>query len=534
MSNGIRIVRIAAQNPTGLKPVDGYNVPATNTIGDFAQRQGIVIKPDAAKEQLAQLEESLVKNKELAQKFKGTRFAKTYENQAKQLEQQIAALKPQEPKVRKFNQSLNERITAQMGNNPQYGGRTVKSNGDYIAQSQKETQELAELNQELNQRLNQSKAQKAQQVKEAWQQYENAPKGDNHTYNEVFRHRAEQKEAQDAIARGFKPSKGNRAVPSTTPVVISSDPHTPVPEKPITTTCHFPHPDPAKTVKTGVAKKPYEKPISRVGFINVDPPEAFGGKPSVKVGGTGVATGIGGVLPQGTTATPTPNVPAVIPKGTTTTPTPVVPVEVIEEGAKKPGFFSRIGNFFKGKKGKAALAIAGIAALIAGAALLFNKCGKKATPAPTPAPTPTPTPAPAPKNKPIHKDAAPKPNYTLNTNYAGMSQYVAAAYGVKEGSAEHKQIMEKMWEANPGLRNKTLYKGDKVYLPTVKLDDKTTKKPDLTKQPGVGKKGKDNLERYEGYKGQEVYGVGAKHDDKANQYHNKDKNKVQKKANEAA
>ena len=40
MSN-IRISRPAAQNPTGLTPVAGYNKPATNTIGDFARKQGI-------------------------------------------------------------------------------------------------------------------------------------------------------------------------------------------------------------------------------------------------------------------------------------------------------------------------------------------------------------------------------------------------------------------------------------------------------------------------------------------------------------
>ena len=140
------------------------------------------------------------------------------------------------------------------------------------------------------------------------------------------------------------------------------------------------------------------------------------------------------------------------------------------------------------------------------------------------------------QESPIHKDEAPESNYTLKAKYCGMSQYVAAAYGVDEGSAKHKQIMEKLWETNPGLRNKTLYLGDKVFLPEVVIDGEKVV-PNLDKQPEDLPKptGKvKQLDRYQGYKGQERYGVGKEHDDNANQYHDTDKQKVQDKANEEA
>lgn len=453
-----KVGRVAPQNPTGLKPVQGYNVPARNTIGDFAEKLGIKFNTVKSESELSQLEKKLADSKELAKKFKGTRYEKVYQQYADKLEKQVTALKPQQPAVRKFNQSLNERITAKMDNKPQYGGKTVKSGVGYIAQGADETKELAELNKTIDARSAAKEAVKKSEIEQAWKSYENAPKG-NHTYNEVFKYRADEKEAQAAIERGFKPPKTNRAVPFATLIPV----------------------DPAQQ---GAAKVTSVKP-------KLTP------KPSKPVPVTGV----------------------------------------IDDGAKaaKPGLLSKIGKFFKGKGGKIGLALAGIAGLVGIAALLFNKCDKDNEPAksvPSPVP-PKPEPKPEPKNKPIHKDAAPEPNYTLKTNYAGMSSYVAAAYGVKEGSAEHKEIMKKMWDVNPGLRNKTLYIGDKVYLPDVKVNDEIMK-PDLDKQPKVGRKGHSHLERYQGYKGKAVYGVGAKHDDKANQYHDTDKEKVQAEANKAA
>ena len=90
-----------------------------------------------------------------------------------------------------------------------------------------------------------------------------------------------------------------------------------------------------------------------------------------------------------------------------------------------------------------------------------------------------------------------EPNYILNTRGVGMSQYVAAAYGVPEGSKAHKAILAKVFEENPGLRNHMLSIGDKVFLPNVDLGDGVERTPDLDKQPGARKLSKGpKLDRY--------------------------------------
>lgn len=102
-------------------------------------------------------------------------------------------------------------------------------------------------------------------------------------------------------------------------------------------------------------------------------------------------------------------------------------------------------------------------------------------------------------------------NYTLRAKGVGMSQYVAATYGVPEGSAAHKAIMKEMWAKNPGLRNKNLAIGDKVFLPEVNVNGKKFA-PDLKKQPGNRKLTQPNkLGRYGGYQGTEWWGHGKTH-----------------------
>ena len=503
MSN-IRISRPAAQNPTGLTPVAGYNKPATNTIGDFARKQGITFT--GQQDALSALEQRLAKNKELAEKFKGTRYEKVYRAQVEKIEKQLAEQKAvaPAPAAKPFNQSLNERITAQMGQNPQYGGKTVKIGDKYVAQSAQDTKELAELNKALDARDAANAAKKAKETEQAWQQYANAPKEGQKTFNSIFEYREAEKAAQEAAERGFPIH--NRAVVGSTPKPTEIKTNLPVIGKPQGgSTPNLPaviskppvNPDiPVEEVVEEVIKKPYVKPETII-------------------------------------------------KGTE---------EVIEDTGKK-GFFGKIGAWLKDKAGAVGdflkkhggkLAIA--AAVIGLGALLLSKCtGNKdktpATPVVPPEPTkPTnPTPVAPVKptepdesaDKPIHEDGVPEPNYTLKAKYCGMSQYVAATYGVEEGSPKHKQIMEKLWEVNPGLRNKTLAIGDKVYLPDVEIDGETVT-PDLDAQPGKGKKGNDNLEKYNGYIGKAVYGVGEEHDDNANQYHDTDRQKVQDKANEAA
>ena len=90
-----------------------------------------------------------------------------------------------------------------------------------------------------------------------------------------------------------------------------------------------------------------------------------------------------------------------------------------------------------------------------------------------------------------------EPNYILNTRGVGMSQYVAAAYGVPEGSKAHKAILAKVFEENPGLRNHMLSIGDKVFLPNVDLGDGVERTPDLDKQPNAKRPARSpRLDRY--------------------------------------
>ena len=254
MSN-IKISRPTAQNPTGITPVTGYNKPAAATIGDFAQKQGITFKGQG--EALSALEQNLAKNKELVQRFKGTRYEKVYQAQVDKLEKQLAQQKAVAPAqtAKPFNQSLNERITAQMGQNPQYGGKTVKSGNQYVAQSAQDTRELAELNKALDARDAAQAAQKAQQTEQAWQQYANAPKGQQ-TYDGVFKYRQAEKEAQDAIARGFKPQPGNPAVPSTTyrpqGGAVTTGSNLPKPQGPTVHTVYQPPKISAETIDAGL------------------------------------------------------------------------------------------------------------------------------------------------------------------------------------------------------------------------------------------------------------------------------------------
>ena len=638
MSN-IRISRPAAQNPTGLTPVAGYNKPATNTIGDFARKQGITFT--GQQDALGKLEQSLAKNKELAEKFKGTRYEKVYRAQVEKLEKQLAQQKAVAPAqtAKPFNQSLNERITAQMGQNPQYGGKTVKSGNQYVAQSAQDTRELAELNKALDARDAAQAAQKAQQTEQAWQQYANAPKGQQ-TYDGVFKFRQAEKEAQEAAARGIAPQAGNPAVASTTykpqgaGTQIKEAVADKLKQKPVVT---------AETINAGlgIGNAPKSAQESAGVFIKRGVEQALSKPATTSAGAIDAALGIGQgaksaeesakiFAANGSNPVARPFNQALNERITAQMGNkPQYGGKTIKVGDKyiaqsaeetqrlaelgKKGILGKTGAWLK-NKGTAAGGflkkhggkLAAAAAILGLGAFLISKCTgnddkaqvasvpptqdttpkKPETPAnPTPAVPANPqepekpenptkpqdpkkpeNPAPAvpvnpqdskkPENpanpapadqpaddadnnviqeSPIHKDEAPESNYILKAKYCGMSQYVAAAYGVDEGSAKHKQIMEKLWETNPGLRNKTLYLGDKVFLPEVVIDGEKVV-PNLDKQPAdLPKPDKaQELERYEGYKGQERYGVGETHDDEANQYHDTDKKKVQDKANEEA
>ena len=585
MSN-IRISRPAAQNPTGLTPVAGYNKPATNTIGDFARKQGITFT--GQQDALGKLEQSLAKNKELVQRFKGTRYEKVYQAQVDKLEKQLA----------------------QQAGTAVQGAQTVGAD-----------------------------AQKAREIEQAWKQYENAPKGQQ-TYDEIFKFRQAEKEAQEAAARGIAPQAGNPAVASTTykpqgaGTQIKEAVADKLKQKPVVT---------AETINAGlgIGNAPKSAQESAGVFIKRGVEQALSKPATTSAGAIDAALGIGQgaksaeesakiFAANGSNPVARPFNQALNERITAQMGNkPQYGGKTIKVGDKyiaqsaeetqrlaelgKKGPLGKTGAWLK-NKGTAAGGflkkhggkLAAAAAILGLGAFLISKCTgnddkaqvasvpptqdttpkKPETPAnPTPAVPANPqepekpenptkpqdpkkpeNPAPAvpvnpqdskkPENpanpapadqpaddadnnviqeSPIHKDEAPESNYILKAKYCGMSQYVAAAYGVDEGSAKHKQIMEKLWETNPGLRNKTLYLGDKVFLPEVVIDGEKVV-PNLDKQPAdLPKPDKaQELERYEGYKGQERYGVGETHDDEANQYHDTDKKKVQDKANEEA
>lgn len=552
MSN-IRISRPAAQNPTGLTPVAGYNKPATNTIGDFARKQGITFT--GQQDALGKLEQSLAKNKELAEKFKGTRYEKVYRAQVDKLEKQLA----------------------QQAGTAVQGAQTVGAD-----------------------------AQKAREIEQAWKQYENAPKGQQ-TYDEIFKFRQAEKEAQEAAARGIAPQAGNPAVASTTykpqgaGTQIKEAVADKLKQKPVVT---------AETINAGlgIGNAPKSAQESAGVFIKRGVEQALSKPATTSAGAIDAALGIGQgaksaeesakiFAANGSNPVARPFNQALNERITAQMGNkPQYGGKTIKVGDKyiaqsaeetqrlaelgKKGPLGKTGAWLK-NKGTAAGGflkkhggkLAAAAAILGLGAFLISKCTgnddkaqvasvpptqdttpkKPETPAnPTPAVPANPqepekpenptkpqdpkkpenpaNPAPADQpaddadnnviqESPIHKDEAPESNYILKAKYCGMSQYVAAAYGVDEGSAKHKQIMEKLWETNPGLRNKTLYLGDKVFLPEVVIDGEKVV-PNLDKQPEDLPKptGKvKQLDRYQGYKGQERYGVGKEHDDNANQ-----------------
>ena len=537
MSN-IKISRPTAQNPTGITPVAGYNKPAAATIGDFAQKQGITFKGQG--EALSALEQNLAKNKELVQRFKGTRYEKVYQAQVDKLEKQLA----------------------QQAGTAVQGAQTVGAD-----------------------------AQKAREIEQAWKQYENAPKGQQ-TYDEIFKFRQAEKEAQEAAARGIAPQAGNPAVASTTykpqgaGTQIKEAVADKLKQKPTVT---------AETINAGlgIGNAPKSAQESAGVFIKRGVEQALSKPATTSAGAIDAALGIGQgaksaeesakiFAANGSNPVARPFNQALNERITAQMGNkPQYGGKTIKVGDKyiaqsaeetqrlaelgKKGFLGKTGAWLK-NKGTAAGGflkkhggkLAAAAAILGLGAFLISKCtgnddkAQVASVPPTQDTTPkkpetpaNPAPADQPaddadnnvtQESPIHKDEAPESNYTLKAKYCGMSQYVAAAYGVDEGSAKHKQIMEKLWETNPGLRNKTLYLGDKVFLPEVVIDGEKVV-PNLDKQPEDLPKptGKvKQLDRYQGYKGQERYGVGKEHDDNANQYHDTDKQKVQDKANEEA
>lgn len=161
--------------------------------------------------------------------------------------------------------------------------------------------------------------------------------------------------------------------------------------------------------------------------------------------------------------------------------------KAVKDGAKKPGFFSRIGNFFKGKKGKFALA----AAAVAVAAGLIKCCSgddKKddnpVIPTPPVPDKPDTTPQESKYDVCYEEGEMPK-SYTIKAgDYP--SAIISAMYGVKFGTPEYNAIKEAVYNASEYQPNTNLYAGDKFTLPDVEVNGKVySANPEAEVTPGT-------------------------------------------------
>ena len=167
--------------------------------------------------------------------------------------------------------------------------------------------------------------------------------------------------------------------------------------------------------------------------------------------------------------------------------------DAVKDSTKKPGFFKRIGNAMKGKKGKFALAAAAVAVL-AGAAALIKGCSddnKKNENIVTPTPTPV-IPDKDEKPKESRYDVLPEEGkmpkaYTIKAgDYP--SAIIEATYGVKYGTPEFNAIKEAVYAASEYQPNTNIYAGDKFTLPDVEFNGKVySANPEAEVKPGIVK-----------------------------------------------
>lgn len=156
----------------------------------------------------------------------------------------------------------------------------------------------------------------------------------------------------------------------------------------------------------------------------------------------------------------------------------------VEQAAKKPWVLSKIGNFFKGKGGKAALIGLGIAALVAGGAYVYSKMkGDKTEGAPQDVAAPDKAQQnPAAKTDPITKPET-KPGAKAETDPAQQEQKPAEAetdaYTVEKGDnlwniAKHQLIEEHQGTADYKPTNKEILEKTEELM---KLNNKDYEKP---------------------------------------------------------
>ncbi len=159
----------------------------------------------------------------------------------------------------------------------------------------------------------------------------------------------------------------------------------------------------------------------------------------------------------------------------------------VKDGAKKPGFFSKIGNFFKGKTGKFALAAAAVA-VVAGLIKCCSGDDKKdnnlVMPTPSVPDKPEVTPQESKYDVCYEEGEMPK-SYTIKAgDYP--SAIISAMYGVKFGTPEYNAIKEAVYNASEYQPNTNLYAGDKFTLPDVEVNGKVySANPEAEVTPGT-------------------------------------------------
>ena len=346
----IRIGRVAPENPTGLKPVKGYNRAAGQSMAEIFEANGV--DPKALKRNLT-------------------------------------------PKLQDVSgrDLLNQQITAKGGNRPQFGGKTVKVGDQFVSQTAQETKAIAE----VSQKGRQVKAQVEQALSQPTVITANGIDANLGIGREV-------KSAQGAMGTFIK-NDVEKALSQ--PTVISAD---------------------AIEKQLGIGREVKSAQESIGAFVKNDVEKALSKPTVISADGINAGLGIGkpvksaqasmGVFIKNDIENLTKDAGKITAEGIEKQlGLGKIPLsagesaevfrqsglgEVVEETTTKPGFWGKIGNFFKSKGGKIALIGLAVAAVAAIGYGIFKSCSSDKSTAVGKTDETNPNPAP---NKPEEKDS---------------------------------------------------------------------------------------------------------------------------------
>ena len=386
----IRIGRVAPENPTGLKPVKGYNRAAGQSMAEIFEANGV--DPKALKRNLT-------------------------------------------PKLQDVSgrDLLNQQITAKGGNRPQFGGKTVKVGDQFVSQTAQETKAIAEVSQkgrqvkaQVEQALSQPTVITAngidanlgigREVKSAQGAMGTFIKNDvEKALSQPTVISADAIEKQLGIGREVKSAqesigafvKNDVEKALSKPTVISAD---------------------GINAGLGIGKEVKSAQESMGAFIKNDVEKALSKPTVISADGINAGLGIGkpvksaqasmGVFIKNDIENLTKDAGKITAEGIEKQlGLGKIPLsagesaevfrqsglgEVVEETTTKPGFWGKIGNFFKSKGGKIALIGLAVAAVAAIGYGIFKSCSSDKSTAVGKTDETNPNPAP---NKPEEKDS---------------------------------------------------------------------------------------------------------------------------------